>query len=371
MPLTCEMIQSNQRSSSLSHEEIRPILDDLCRRGIFSEQDLEFHPSVNLFAGWLKEVGFSILISDTLGDELMEAKQVAEDAAYVRVEEIVKVTNNWNLYQGRQITSDDVRFWLQQVETNVDQRALFVLLENLRFYGDAEVRELFEAAHSRVYQKLPLFLRKSRAQRREDVVVSYAGSPGKSGAHYAALYANTAELISHNIISPDKVCEFMSSLDDNKKTCLVIVDDIIGTGRNLVDQLSELSEPFAEAKIGTDVLLVVVVLCATVEGENRVRKHITERWPNADLEICESIGADHFAFPDSLGFWGTDERKNIAKSLATDLGARVQKRKPLGYGDQGLLLTFSRNCPNNSLPILHGSGKANSPWTPLFRRTKT
>ena len=370
-PLTCEEIQSNQLSSSLGDQEIRPILDDFCRRGIFSERVRKFHPSVELFAVWLKEVGFPILISDKLGDELMSAQQVTEDAAYVRADEIVKVTSSWNLYQGRQITADDVRSWLQQVESNVEQRALFLLLENLRFYGDAEVRELFDAAHSRVRQKLPPFVRKSRVQRREDIVVSYAGGPGKSGAHYAALYANTAEIISHNIIPPDRVSEFISSLRDSKETCLVIVDDVIGTGHNLVGQLNELSEPFAEAKIGTNVLLVVVVLCATVEGENRVRKYIAERWPNADLEICESMGEDHFAFTDSLGFWDTDGQKSIAKSLVTNLGVRVQRRKPLGYGDQGLLLTFSRNCPNNSLPILHGSGKGHSPWTPLFRRTKS
>ena len=365
-PLTCEVIQSNQRSSSLSAQEIRPILDDLCRRGVFSEQDREFYPNVKLFAGWLKEVGFSILISDTLGDELLEVKQGIEDAAYVETKEIVTVTENWNLYQGRQITTEDVRSWLQQVETNVEQRALFLLLQNLRFYGDAEVREFFGAAHSRVRQKLPPFVRRSRAQRRDDIVVSYAGGLGKSGAHYAMLYANTAEIVSRNVIEPSKICKF-----DSKGTCLVIVDDIIGTGHNLVDQLSKLSEPFAEAKIGTVVSLAVVVLCATVEGEDRVRKYIAERWLNADLEICESIGKDHYAFTDSLGFWDTEEQKSIAKFLVTDLGARIQRGKPLGYGDQGLLLTFSRNCPNNSLPILHGSGKTNSSWRPLFRRMKT
>ena len=366
-PLTCEEIQSNQRSSFLSAQEIRPILDDLCRRGIFSEQDREFHPNVKLFAEWLKEVGFSILISDTLGDELLEARQATEDAAYVETAEIATVTENWGLYQGRQITTEDVRSWLQQVETNVEKRALFSLLQNLRFYGDAEVREFFGEANSRVRKKLPVFVRRSRAQRRDDIVVSYAGGPGKSGAYYAALYANTAEIASRNIIEPSKICSSMSS----EKTCLVIVDDIIGTGQNLVDQLSKLSEPFAEAEIGTVVPLAVVVLCATSEGEGRVRKYISDRWQNADLEICESIENAHYAFSDSLGFWETEEQKSIAKSLVTDLGARINRGKPLGYGDQGLLLTFSRNCPNNSLPILHGDGKATAPWRPLFRRMKT
>ena len=83
------------------------------------------------------------------------------------------------------------------------------------------------------------------------------------------------------------------------------------------------------------------------------------------------VASNHFAFGKSLGFWDTEEEKSMAKNLVTDLGVRIQKRGPLGYQGQGMLLTFSRNCPNNSLPILHGSGKISGSWTPLFPRTST
>ncbi len=93
--------------------------------------------------------------------------------------------------------------------------------------------------------------------------------------------------------------------------------------------------------------------------------------PNADLVICEMLESKYFAFANSVGFWETEDEKIAAKALLTNLGVRVQKRRPLGFEDQGLLLTFSRNCPNNSLPILHGSGRGGNQWIPLFPRTKT
>ena len=78
----------------------------------------------------------------------------------------------------------------------------------------------------------------------------------------------------------------------------------------------------------------------------------------------------HYAFSEGVGFWDSQSEKDKAESMVMDLGAQVDKRRPLGYGGQGLLLTFSRNCPNNSLPILYGHGKSTAEWTPLFPRAQ-
>ena len=111
-----------------------PLLEDFCRRGVFRDKDGEYQPTVELFASWLKEGGFSHLISDQLGDELAEARQQREDAAYVRADEIAQVTEQWGLYQGREIGAEQVRRWLSQVSENVSQRMLF------KTVGEHEVR---------------------------------------------------------------------------------------------------------------------------------------------------------------------------------------------------------------------------------------
>ena len=104
------------------------------------------------------------------------------------------------------------------------------------------------------------------------------------------------------------------------------------------------------------------------EGEAKVRRYLGSEFENCDLEICEMLEERHYAFSNDLGFWKSAQEKQQAKSMVTDLGARVDKRRPLGYREQGLLLTFYRNCPNNSLPILHGVGRSTPSWAPLFPR---
>ena len=123
--------------------------------------------------------------------------------------------------------------------------------------------------------------------------------------------------------------------------------------------------------VGIKIPLSIVVLCGTHEGESRVRSYLEDSMSNADLEICEVLDKNHFAFSKSVGFWESEEEKQIAKTLLRDLGVRVHKGIPLGYGNQGLLLTFPRNCPNNSLPILHGSGRGDNKWYPIFPRSIT
>ncbi len=370
-PPKVEAIRANVHSTGLDGGEVLPFLEDFCRRGVFKESAGEYWPTVDLFANWLLESGFSMLVTDQLGDELAEAKQQAEDHAYVHAKELVDVTSQWDLYQGRPITPEQVRAWLDQLDSNVERRILFKLLRHLRFFKDAEIREKFRSAHSWIKQRLPVVVKTSRAQRRNDILVSYVDGPGKSGAHYAGLYANTNEIVSDNIVSPEKLAERVREFGDGNAVAVVVVDDMIGTGSNLVGKFAALSGVFNDAGIGTEVPLSVAVLTGTVAGERRVRKHLQVELPNSDLEICEILEDKHFAFTDALGLWESEDEKSHAKALLTDLGARVQKRKPLGFEDQGLLLSFSRNCPNNSLPILHGFGKTNSPWTPLFPRIRT
>lgn len=368
--LTFGAIQSNVRSPFLSDDEVLPLLEDFCRRQVFQERDECFFPTVLLLATWLKEDGFSKLISDRLGDELAEAKQRREDAAYVQSAEIVAVADRWHLYQGLQITEERIRAWIEQVESNVDRRLLFKVVENVRFYSELEIRASFTNAHRRIRDQLPVYTKTRRSQRRTDIFVSYVDGPGKSGSFFASLYASANGLASGNVVEPMALRKTLSKLDDEQKVGLVIVDDMIGTGNGLVKNLSARFDDFQRSGVGTDIPLSVVVVCGTKEGESRVRKHLQRTVENSDLEVCEHLDDSHSAFAATGGVWESQEEMSVAKSLIRDIGTRVLRRRPLGYGDQGLLLVFPRNCPNNSLPILHGSGKGDNKWIPLFPRAR-
>ena len=139
------------------------------------------------------------------------------------------------------------------------------------------------------------------------------------------------EIASTNIVVPGEIVSAVGSVEPGRQVGVVLVDDMLGTGNNMVERLSNLSAGFREAGIGTEIPLSVAVLCGTSKGEAAVRAFLDREMANADLEVCETIGEDSFAFPKGMGFWESVEEKEVAKSLARDLGVRVQKRNPLGY----------------------------------------
>jgi hypothetical protein len=211
---TVENIKNHIHSNQISELDIYPILSDFCRRGVFFEYqnagENGFGVVIPLFERWLINQGFNYLIADQLGDELEEKKQKDEDNAYVTDSDISKVLESWPSYRGVQITVHIVREWLSQVESHISQRLLFKLLENMRFFGEAEIRKSLKNAHERARAKFEVVVRRSKAQRRKDIWVTYVDGPGKSGAQLAAYYAEE-NLISTTCIK--EISELNSDLN--------------------------------------------------------------------------------------------------------------------------------------------------------------
>lgn len=369
---TVENIQMHIHSNQISEVDIYPILSDFCRRGVLFEDENGFGIVVPLFERWLINQGFNYLIADQLGDELEEKKQKDEDDAYVTDAEIGDVLDAWPSYRGVQVTIHLVRDWLSQVESHINQRLLFKLLQNLRFFGEAEIRLKLKAAHERERAKFKVIIRKSKAQRRKDIWVTYVDGPGKSGAQFASYYAE------ENLISTTCIKEMTDldisiergKLDSEDVSNIVIIDDFIGTGSSLRSGLLEFYKKNGQGIKASKVNVLVVVVCATKTGEDEIRKNLVALDINSDLVVLESLSSRHFAFEEGAQIWANLGEMFAAKDLCQRLGVSIDKHRPLGFKDQGLLLVFSRNCPNNSLPIIHSSGKPRSIWRPLFERVK-
>ena len=265
-PTSHENVVENLYTKLLHAGDLPLLLDDFVRREVFRLLDHEYFTTVKLFGDWLKESGFSRLISDQLGDELAEARQVREDEAYVQAAEVVELVDRWDLYQGKQINSDDIRRWLGQVQSNEERRILFKILQNVRFVGEPEVREKWAHAHRRIREKLPPFTRRSRTEQREDILITYADGPGKSGAYYAGIYATVNEISTQRIVEPGSVSNVIDVGKQGAIRGVVVVDDMLGTGQNLVDKMMPRVDQFKAAGVGVTIPLLVVVLNGTSDG---------------------------------------------------------------------------------------------------------
>ena len=152
---------------------------------------------------------------------------------------------------------------------------------------------------------------------------------------------------------------------------LIFLDDLVGTGRSLAKNLSHFVEKNETLLRELDVPVTCMVLAITSDGDEMVRNAMRSYdWPKFDLRYVNLIGPENQAFPEGLGIWTDMDEKERAKSLCGDIGVRIYPRNPFGFGDQGLLINFSVNCPNNTLPIMHSPSRddASRVWHPLFPR---
>ena len=372
-PLTLETLLVFKGSVHISNQDATAILNDFTRRSVLKERKGVYEFVLPVFQLWLTEGGVSQLISDALGEELAQAAEKVELENYVQAKEIEELVDKWPPYQGKFISGEAIRSWLNQVDSNRKARILFTLLQHLHFFDEQKIRHTLRTAHGMLRPILPEFIQKKRSQRRLDLIVTYVDGEGKSGQYYASKYAEENNIGTQSIISPANFVDHLNNYIEKHGmiAAIVIVDDIVATGKSFERNVLKFLSNNQELLLRINVPVTGIALTATPEGEQYVRSALTEiGWLDVDLRICELLAASNFAFSNEESFWRTSEEREEAKALCTDLGATIYHDAPLGFGNQGLLIVFPDTCPNNTLPVLHSYGQSGSAakWTPLFPR---
>ncbi|MBC7104135.1 MAG: hypothetical protein H5U13_13225 [Parvibaculum sp.] len=369
--LSVDNIADSKGTSLLTDGEISSILHEFARRGVLEEEDGAFSFRLPIFERWLREGGLAVVQPDPVSEELAAAIQAEEDAAFVRSDELASLVAKWPTYQGRHVSTDEVRAWYQQVSGFREQRILFKVLQSVRFINETELRERARMAYSQLRRQLSDFVRYALADRRTDILVTYLDGNGKSGEYFASLFAEENKISVSCICSPEHV---VSRLDEEKakgKTiaAVVVIDDVAVTGRSIASNGVRFLEMYGDRLKEQNVKFLLSTLYATKRATEYVLEQLKSYNVESDFRVGEVLSDSAFAFSDISSIWSNDDERDRARALITDLGSRVYKRQPLGYGGMGLLLVFPTTVPNNTLPILHSSSKVRlKPWRPLFPR---
>lgn len=370
-PLTVEKIYSSRVATSLRLEEVQAVLNDFVQRNVLRESGGVFDFVLSIFRWWLVDAGAQQLISDSLGEEIANAALQAEDAAHIKSHEVVALARTWPTYRGMQIGTDDIRAWYQQVASPLDQRVLFTLLQRTRFFSDVLVREKLREAFGSLRTSLPVPVIRSRNERRTDILVTYVDGDGKSGSAYAALYAEENRISSSHIVHPANFHERVtkSAQDGEVIAAIVIVDDLVATGDSLSENVAKFIEDNRTDIGGAKVHVVAVA--STQQGNDALVRRISKiDYADVEFKSCIILKSDDFAFPeDRSGFRSEDEWER-AQSLCKDIGSKIDRKRPMGYGGMGLLVVFPTNVPNNTLPLIRSYSRsgAGAVWRPLFER---
>lgn len=367
---TSSNIAKNKATSALSDEEVRPMLHDFNRRGILQEEAGCFELVLPLFHLWLVDVGAGLLAADEMSQEIADSILERENRELVSSAEIVHLTESWPTYCGQRIGTDEVRAWIEQVPSKREQRILFQLLSRMRVYGEPLIREKLKALHDVLRRTVPVPVQTRRNQRRNDILVTYVDGPAKSGASYAALYAEENRISSGLVVAPGEIrTKFeQQNASGQKVNAIVVVDDIAATGGTFSELLTQFAAEHRTMLKETKLRAFAVV--ATQEGEDNISKTL-RKFSDLDIEFnaAEPLSPSDRAFPRDSDVWDSRDRRERAEALCRDLGSRIYKKQPFGVGGLGLLVVFPTTVPNNTLPIIHSASKdAKHPWKPLFRR---
>ena len=373
IPTTLEEIARQVPSQKLLETELHEYLSQFERRRILYSENYEYKVTVPLFGKWLVNVGVVKISGDSFTDTLLNEAEAERQKYIVSDAEIEDVIENWGTYRGREITCQSVRAWLDQVEDEKEQRAIFSIFEKVLFIDERAVRSHLNSLHDSIKRELPEYVQKKRNEKRNDIFVVYADGDGKSGQRIANKYVDENKIPVANVADNKGFANKVIKYENDSGTTLngvVVVDDFIGSGDSITNNLSTFLTENHEFIEQRSLTVALVVVAATSAGQVALEKYGNNI---VDINFVSRVGVvvdQAICFDEHGDYWGGPEFRQFAINVVRGYGEKISKRYPLGYGEQGLSLVFGDNCPNNSLPILHAKVRKNDfTWKPLFERT--
>ena len=142
------------------------------RRQILIEDQGYYSCKAMFFQEWLKHRGIRDIMTsfNDHSEEINEKRK--QELAYIKPDEILGLIERWGTYQGRKINIDDVRTWLNQFGDNLNQRLMFYILQNLRFYSGDVLRAKMKDAHSILKRGIVHEIQDSK-RKRDDILVVF------------------------------------------------------------------------------------------------------------------------------------------------------------------------------------------------------
>lgn len=243
--------------------------------------------------------------------------------------------------------------WVMQFDSD-DYLLAVRVLENLHVLGLGDIRSTLEVAHTKLLRSAA---GKGVPIKRNNTLYAGIGSAAKSGSLIAYHYRIAAEIPEDDFLSGDDE----QNLDLRQIENIVLVDDVIGTGKTVTSEVTHIAEEVYALSPTRNIFVL------TIAGYEDGIKNVVESTGATvvcalEYGVRDTVAALDGAFFDGLPVVersaALDRLKHYCRSISTS---------ELGHGGVGGLLVFDHNTPNTTLPIVWHSGKG---WLPLFQRSR-
>lgn len=263
------------------------------------------------------------------------------------VEKIDAAIKSWPVH----VSLEHAIRWVLQFEAE-DYGLAVRILEHIDVLGTSEIRAALEIAHTKLLRKIS---EKGTPLKGDNTLFAAIGSSAKSGSLIAYHYRVTADIAEDNFVSSDEEDNLNLTKIDN----IVLVDDVIGSGRTIAKEVKRVGEEVYSLSRSRNIFVL------TVAGYSDGIKHVLDETGATVVTALEYNTNDTVANLDGVFYSGMPvSERNVALEKIKRYCRNISTSS-LGYTDLGGLLVFDHNTPNTTLPIIWSSSKG---WQPLFPR---
>jgi hypothetical protein len=354
-------IYAHGRQYRLVESQIDQEVKDFVHRRVLHPDPGNHAARLPLFGRWLRESGATELVTTFSDLEGIDRVQAEEARLRVSSGELQDLVEGWRIYRGKEITTEDVRAWLEQFTAAREQRLMFRLLSGIEFYSEPRIRQALRDAFRVAVQEAEL-ADGSEASSRE-FIVSYLGPFGKSGANYARVFADESRVWIGNVMEASAIPAATESVEGPR--VVVFLDDFLGTGKQAGEFFAQLGEDVRAVFESGRARGYFFPIVAMREGLERTRVRLEELGLPIVVKPCFPLGPESRAFHEKAGLFDTDLDRKDALAIAQSYGQALLPEAALGFGDCQTLVVFDQKCPNNAPAILWSDKRD---WKPLFPR---
>jgi hypothetical protein len=241
------------------------------------------------------------------------------------------------------INDNSIDRWLEQFRP-ADKDLAARILDVIEFISSEQISSAFR----QILAQLPGWHTDKKRRVGQWRFVPFSRSSGESGDSMVHKFRHANNLASAKY---SELFVYRSELMDlTEKDTVVFIDDFSGTGNQVTDSWERLHE-----YVPGGPLIYLVLVGVNSKAREKIQAE-------TDLQVVS-----HFDYGESDNLFSGRCRQftPLEKERILEYCTRADRFEPRGKGDCGMVLIFSHNSPNNSIPILH---KFNARWEGLFRR---
>ncbi|MEN4735974.1 hypothetical protein ABEH94_05995 [Pantoea agglomerans] len=291
------------------------------------------------------------------------------------------------------VKSPEITKWLSNFETNTDithceQIHALYLLSNFMYFGNKEIRELLKSIYrDKIKNPLMQQIRKENGDTKNFALIEEKydkalketrflglGNPSESGTHLLYFFRQENELTkklfinTHDILNIKKrvsgnLLDREISLKDPNIKRYIFLDDICGSGSQAISYSENLLKEIHNIDPTIEVSYFSII--STSHGLRNIKSRTAFKHVDCIFELDES----YKCFSDNSRYYEGVEKKGISKQFTHEFCLKYGLQffngyDPLGFNDGQLLIGFSHNIPDNTLPIFWHEKS----WAPILKR---